>query len=341
MPIHGRRGGAAWSTRFRLGRRGLLSALCAGATLYVLVGLLGLLPGQGASAAALRDRMASAGPRVVIVTTTRYDAPLDPATNVRWALAVRTAEAARAAGHPLIVVDGSPAPDIAAEVVRVLGTELGATVVPQVAAAGGGGGGGGDTTKGGALRQALAEAGRRFGAQRPLIAFQEPEKWSMVGHWAAVAAAVAAAGRTAGVIVVPQRTATAWATYPLEQQHSEQFGNAYVANLLRDAPWAAAADAHGRGGGGGGGWDWFFGPFAVSSDLLPFFAGYDGAWWDAQIVPLLRAWRAGAAAPPLSVPVDFVCDPRQRAEEEGSVAYCRKRLHQLQYLFPLLAAAIE
>jgi len=331
MSTYGRRL-AAWSTRVRLGRRSLLSALCAGAALYVVVGLLGLLPGQGAIAASSLNRMAGGGPPVVIVTTTRYNAPLDPATNVRWALAVRTAKAARAAGHPLVVVDGSPAPDVAAEVAHVLGMELGAVVVPQVAAAGGGS----DTTKGGALRQALAEASRRFGAQQPLIAFQEPEKWSMVGHWASVAAAVAAAERTAGVIVVPQRTAAAWATYPLEQQHSEQFGNMYVANLLREAPWAAATSDH-----GGGGWDWFFGPFAVSSDLLPFFADYDGAWWDAQIVPLLRAWRAGAAAAPLSMPVDFLCDPRQRAEEEGSVAYCRKRLHQLQYLFPLLAAAIE
>ena len=162
----------------------------------------------------------------------------------------------------------------------------------------------------------------------------------MVAQWATVVDAVcaqcSATGQSTNVVAIPQRTGAAWASYPVEQQHSERFGNAHVANLLRAA---AVPQPQGQPSG----LDWFFGPFLVSPDLLPGFAAYDGKWWDAQIVPLLRAVRASAAAggpAPLSVPVDFVCDPRQRAEEEGSVAYGRKRLHQLHYLFPLLEAAL-
>jgi hypothetical protein len=264
---------------------------------------------------------------LVLVTTTRY-ADVGGRDAVRWALAQRTAEAARAAGLPLVVVDGTPAPH--ADAVAATLSAAGAVVLPQVDV---------DGSKGSALRQALDAAARLVAsgsvAATPLtlVAFQEPEKWDLVARWPAVAAAAAAAlaGRTDGVVVLPQRTAAAWATYPVEQQHSEQYGNAHVANLVRACtalrPRAAAAAA---------GLDWFFGPFAVSLDLLPLFAAYDGAWWDAQVVPLVRAWRVAPAHAPVSVPVDFHCDPRQRAEEEGSVAYGKKRLHQLQYLLPLL-----
>ena len=66
---------------------------------------------------------------------------------------------------------------------------------------------------------------------------------------------------------------------------------------------------------------------------------YPGNSYDAQLIPLVRAARAGVTI--ASAPVDFVADAEMKREEEGSVAFVQKRLRQLSTLAPVVAAALE
>jgi hypothetical protein len=77
------------------------------------------------------------------------------------------------------------------------------------------------------------------------------------------------------------------------------------------------------------------GPFRHSSHWLD----YPGNSYDAQLIPLVRAARAGVTV--VSAPVDFVADAEMKREEEGSVAFVQKRLRQLSTLAPVVAAALE
>ena len=127
--------------------------------------------------------------------------------------------------------------------------------------------------------------------------------------------------------MIPSRNSALFqSTYPLEQWHSESFGNA-SANI-------------GSRAAGMGAFDWFFGPFAFRADLSEFWLQCTAELWDAQMVPILRA-HAAKGARVTAVEVPYAHPPEQKRAEEGSGVWAEKRLQQLQYLLPLLKQEFE
>jgi hypothetical protein len=197
--------------------------------------------------------------------------------------------------------------------------------------------------KGTALREALGHAYQRVvPTTNTIIAFQEPEKVDMMRHWKDLARYMI---RNSLDICVPQRIESAFrATYPIEQYHTESFGNAYI-NLYGTA---MGLPSH---------LDWFMGPIALRPSLVPIWQDYDGDLWDAQMVPMIRAFfrsttttttttstttaDANRTQPMTqtqigSFPVDFRHPLAMKQQEEGSALWCEKRLFQMNYLFPIL-----
>ena len=64
-----------------------------------------------------------------------------------------------------------------------------------------------------------------------------------------------------------------------------------------------------------------------------------GATWDAQVVPVADALRAGLRVGGAEVP--FAAPAAMKAEEEGSLAFIRKRLDQINFLDPKVMAALK
>lgn len=92
-------------------------------------------------------------------------------------------------------------------------------------------------------------------------------------------------------------------------------------NLLLDA-YAASSGAFPRG------LDWTFGPVLFDARLAPVWLAHEGALWDAQVVPFVRAVRwHGARIGGFSVP--YAHSAAMKLEEEGKVRWARKRFDQL------------
>ena len=136
------------------------------------------------------------------------------------------------------------------------------------------------------------------------------------------------------LLVVPRRTAASWATYPLEQFHSESFGNLVAHNYAVAGGLLPASQQP---------VDWFFGPLAFERSQATHFLEYTGTLWDAQIVPMIKAaWTAKdfeMASTLTSVDVDFAYPPEQLKLEEATVEYSEKRLMQLNVILPVLRKA--
>ena len=117
------------------------------------------------------------------------------------------------------------------------------------------------------------------------------------------------------------------ATYPVEQYHSESFANAYLD--------LAAKKFAGRETP----LDWHFGPFALRRRHAAVWLAHAGDLWDAQVVPVADALRAGLRVGGAEVP--FAAPAAMKAEEEGSLAFIRKRLDQINFLDPKVMAALK
>ena len=128
-------------------------------------------------------------------------------------------------------------------------------------------------------------------------------------------------------VVVPTRNDDLFkATYPIEQYHSESFGNGHF-NLLADK----LDGFKGRRTK----IDWLFGPFALHTCLASKWLNYEGTSWDAQMVPYIRAVRNDQSRI-MSVTVNFKHPKEMKKQEEGNPIWTKKRLHQLNLLFDLL-----
>lgn len=241
----------------------------------------------------------------------------------RFELAVRFVEAAAAEGAHVVLVDASRDAGIG----RAL-HEAGATVFRQESRG----------KKGAALREGVRHvmAGTAAAArdgEEPIILYCEAEKADLARHLGAVARATR--GALADVAVVG-RTAAALATYPVEQQHSEAFGNHAICAAARDAGLLARV----VGGGGGGPaqsttgsppppLDFLFGPIAFTRSTAHLWLSCRYDMWLAQLAPVIRVM-GDPAARVLSFPVEYRHGPAMRAMEEGSLLWARKRLDQLQ-----------
>ena len=264
--------------------------------------------------------------RTCVVTVTHYPDVLD----VRFQLALELCTLAERNGINLIVVDDSPD-----EIVRTrlrFGSGDHVRVYRQ------------DKDRfagtGGALRQGIRlakdwlvernEHSTHRGEDVAAICFTEPEKVDMMNHVRDVVVPIF--DGTHDVVVPSRHDGLFRETYPIEQYHSESFGNMHFDILAGrvDGFRNTRGGAHDR-------LDWLFGPFAFHSRLADDWSNYDGNSWDAQMVPYVRGvrernWRI------TSVPIEFRHSREMKEQEEGDPVWTAKRLNQLNVLFDILGS---
>ena len=145
-------------------------------------------------------------------------------------------------------------------------------------------------------------------------------------------------------VVVPRRTQQCFmGSYPIEQYHSETYGNLYLDTAMKDAIQGSDNDgmklpvANAPTRRGISLIDWHFGPFGFRAKHIKLWSTYKGNSYDSQLVPIVHAIRRGLRV--VSVDVDFVLDERMREQEENNVAFIEKRLNQLNDLDPKVKAS--
>jgi hypothetical protein len=257
--------------------------------------------------ALLATSSASAQQNLVVFTCTFYATTND----VRFKCCVEFLQRAKASGARVVVVDASPSDNIR-EWLRSAGAHR---VVKQTASG----------KKGAALREALGHAVDVARDDACWLCWQEAEKFDMARLWKDVAAA------SNGLdVVVPAREPKLFAaTYPEEQVHSESFANAYVSLAAKAAGFSDASSKL----------DWHFGPFALRAKHAPLWLSHRGELWDAQVVPIVSAMRAGLAVGGVEVP--FVAPLSMKAEEEDNLVFVQKRLDQINFLDPKVISALK
>lgn len=239
--------------------------------------------------------------RAVLVTTTFFKPPQD----LRFGLAVKTVDAARACGYPIVVVDGSPDPQI-----REILTQHGALVIEQTEAG-----------MGKSRRQAIG-AGIDQYRDADVIVWLEPEKHTLVGLLGPCIQPVADGTFD---LVIPYRKSLE--SYPPYQAVSERLANAALAALT-----------------GRPDLDLYIGPRVMSRAVAEqHFLGYDGKYsdqWESIFIPVLKALKTGERVG--SVEVDYVHPPEQTAAETGDVEMDGKRDRQRTLIVANMArAAVE
>jgi hypothetical protein len=170
--------------------------------------------------------------------------------------------------------------------------------------------------KGAALREAIQWANNDDAndSSTMIIGFQELEKVDMFRHWGPL---VQHMMETSADIGVPRRHDDSFrAGYPIEQYHCESFANLYLDSLSRDIGLVSI--------------DWTMGPVAFRKPFAKYWIDFDGDMWDAQLVPLVQAFQAGAKVSSLSV--DYLHPKSMKEQEEGVAQWNEKRLHQLNFL---------
>ncbi|KAL3810249.1 hypothetical protein ACHAXA_008739 [Cyclostephanos tholiformis] len=258
--------------------------------------------------------------RTCVVTVTYYPDIHD----VRFQVALELCALASRRKITLIVVDDSPDANVRERLQR--GSEGYVRVFQQDSDRFAG--------KGGALRQAIQMARAWLDVaddssprEAAAICFTEPEKVDLMNHIHLVVMPILAG--TSDVTVPLRDDAPFRETYPIEQYHSESFGNMHFDLLAKQIEGFRTEGARKL--------DWLFGPFALNSRLADAWLSYDGNSWDAQMVPYVRGvrrhnWRI------TSVPINFRHSREMKEQEEGDPVWTMKRLKQLNVLFDLLGA---
>lgn len=155
--------------------------------------------------------------KLVVFTATWYPG----VDQVRFRQAVHTLTALVAHGLSVVVVDGSPD-----EKVRDLLRATGAVVQKQTS----------QGKKGAALREAAQLAAAQEGVNDATwLCWQEPEKTDMARHWAQALLADESPAHRAEVAVPARNEKPFRDTYPIEQFHSETYGNMYLDAVASEA----------------------------------------------------------------------------------------------------------
>jgi hypothetical protein len=263
--------------------------------------------------------------RSCVVTVTYYPDIHD----VRFQLALELCRLATRHKISLVIVDDSPDTSVREQMQRGSGGHVRVFQQERDHYAG----------KGGALRQAIKMAKVRLGEDNhslreagecfvnTAICFTEPEKVDLMNHIHEIVMPILAG--TSDVTVPSRNDALFRETYPIEQYHSESFGNMHFDLLAKKIEGFRRESAQKL--------DWLFGPFALNSRLVDSWLSYGGNSWDAQMVPYVRGVRACNWSI-ASVPVDFRHRKEMKEQEEGDPVWTTKRLKQLNILFDLLGA---
>jgi hypothetical protein len=242
--------------------------------------------------------------RVIVVIPTFYADTQD----IRFELALDTCREIVRCDLEAIIVDASPSDHVRNEFSKH-GTSSGGVHHVRVAVQSYEG------KKGAALREGIVLAVQVLADEEGVIAFQEPEKVSMVEQWSEIANKL----QVSGDICAPKRTDGSFRqTYPIEQYHSENFANLYLDSLAKQVGFPSI--------------DWTMGPIAFRSSLAKHWQTYKGDLWDMQLVPMIRAQR-WYEAKVINHEFDYQHPTKQTEEERGSPKWNEKRLFQLNFLF--------
>ncbi|KAL7552410.1 hypothetical protein ACHAWF_015645 [Thalassiosira exigua] len=274
---------------------------------------------QSSNMAGFQEEISS---RTFVVTTTYYPDTSD----IRFQLAIDLCKLAKLHRTHLIIVDDSPEHETVRGQFQEAGTAEYVRVFQQNKSQYSG--------KGGSLRQAIRQAVNLIqdgnaekddASRNAVICFTEPEKIDLMNHMTAIAKPILDG---ASDVVVPTRRDDLFRqTYPIEQYHSESFGNLHFDILAKQFEGFQTEGAKKL--------DWLFGPFAFRASLADTWLNYPGTSWDAQMIPYVRGvrnqhWRI------VSVTVNFLHAKVMKEQEEGYPAWTKKRLKQLTLLFDLL-----
>lgn len=261
--------------------------------------------------------------RTCLVTTTYYP----DLNDIRLGCAIDLCRLAAQHKFHVFIVDDSPDEMVRRQLQDA--SEVYVHVLPQEKAQYSG--------KGGALRQAIRTAIEWFyennvAVDESVIVFTEPEKINIIEHVNEIVLPLLVGDAD---VVVPARNDNLFReTYPIEQYHSESYGNLYF-NLLakqlkgfqQRSTKSTPVDETKL--------DWLFGPFAFKTNLANSWLQYDGTSWDAQMIPYVRGVRMQGWKI-ISVPINYVHSLNMKQQEEGDPIWVAKRLHQLNLLFDLL-----
>lgn len=241
--------------------------------------------------------------RWFVVVPTFYSDRKDP----RYVLALETCQQAFVKEIRMIVVDASPS-----QMIRDGLEQAGrgwVTVVQQTS----------QGKKGAALREGIRMAATLLQQEtkddRPcIIAFQEPEKFEMMYHWADSIRHMVET--QSDVCCIRRNDHEFQRTYPIEQYHSEQFANLFLDSLGQTIGMPSL--------------DWTSGPVAFGVSMANQWLECDGEIWDAQLLPIIDCFLQAAKVTSFEVPYEH---PRQMKEqEESNPVFMEKRLHQLNFL---------
>lgn len=232
---------------------------------------------------------------VILVTTTFYKKE----NEVRYRLAIDMMMKAKAAGYPVVVVDGSPV-----IFTRDRFQSVGAFVYSQSLVG-----------MGASRRQAFFmanEKAKELGIS--IVLWLEPEKVGIVDLVDQIIEPIANANAD---IVLPFRSEKSWATYPAAQRQSEEKINAFYNEKVADDMLMGSGDSQ---------FDPAFGPIAFHRTLARYFIECDGRNmtppiadnYITQYAPLLAVLEENARV--ATVEVDFEYPPEQKVEEETQLA---------------------
>lgn len=171
--------------------------------------------------------------------------------------------------------------------------------------------------KGAAIREGIKYTIGKYGRDI-VLGFQEPEKDSMIYHYRDI---INDNKHKDKWICNPKRLNMTWETYPKEQYYSENFMNNYLKMLT-------GLDI-----------DFSFGPVVMNGYAANYFLEYEGKLWDAQIVPIYRAYKKGLEISEYKVP--FMYPHEQKNEEENNMFYIRKRKYQMDYMIEKMEEEIS
>lgn len=220
---------------------------------------------------------------------------------------------------PIVVVDGSPP-----EVHELLKSCTGAIVRREQKTYGKG--------KGGALREAAMVASSLPGVvESTLLCWQEAEKSDMNRCW--VKEVLTQCESSDDVICPTREDGCFRRSYPIEQYHSENYGNYYLNAIMKEELDNKNSSKNTSQQSTVRSIDWHFGPFAFRRSLLNLWMEYKGTSYDAQLIPIVAAIRKGHQVN-ATIEVTFELDKKMKMQEEGSIEFIEKRLYQLNDLDP-------
>jgi hypothetical protein len=218
---------------------------------------------------------------------------------------------------PIVIVDGSPF-EVHKELINT-----GAIVFRETGRFGSG--------KGGALREAAYIAASLPGVNSSTwLCWQEAEKTDMIRCWQDFLFSETV--KDMDDIITPNRDDGSFKkSYPIEQYHSESYGNYYLNSVMRSAL-KEKLDCNVRN------IDWHFGPFAFRQRVTNLWTSYKGNSYDAQLVPIVHGIRKGYRVN-TDITVPFLLDEKMKEQEEGNIEFIEKRLNQLNVLDPRVKMA--